>query len=264
MNVETRISRSSVMKLREPDADTRYVENINYVSRGLYGRTHMVNGKYKEDQVFGYDGVLPLYNGKTVSEHIDKSLKRRVRRLRILDVGCGRGEFLLDVKYEWGWRVKPAGVSLHDLTDKSFSDNTTDDLLSRPTRSDLKKAKIPIVIGDAHRLGSALRRGGVSSGFDVIVSAYTFLYLADPLAAFKEIYRSLKIGGVAFIDSDPTIWTMSREEGEGLKGYLAKEYGIEFGVSGYGAAFKKEKPNIHLPVQYDISSEEDKLRYKLK
>lgn len=97
---------------------------------------------------------------------------------RILDVGCGHGDFL-----------KP----VYDKTPHTYGVDPDKEALDKNT---LIKNK---VVGTVEELPFE------SNFFDLIVSEWVLEHLPDPEKAFREIYRVLKPGGkVVFLT--PNVW----------------------------------------------------------
>ena len=106
---------------------------------------------------------------------IDDSLKKDQR---ILDIGCGHGEFLKDT---------------YSKTSETFGIDPDKDALAKNTFIKNK------VIASAESLPFQ------NNFFDVITSAWVLEHLDHPIEVFSEIYRVLKPGGkVIFIT--PNAW----------------------------------------------------------
>lgn len=113
---------------------------------------------------------------------------------RLLDVGCGTGQFLLQlaVRAEFNHLAFAALDYYHDMIVASRTNFLREGLLDR----------VALVQGDVHRL--PLRNGSL----DFVISRSTLHHWADPTAALLEIRRVLLPGGVALIheirrDPDP-------------------------------------------------------------
>lgn len=93
----------------------------------------------------------------------------------VLEIGCGAGNFLRDIKNIYG--AECYGI------DKF------------PVRSE-KNVGIKIMEADAENIPTN------SNSFDFIFSYFTFPYIPDKLGALSEAYRVLKPNGTAIIDFD--------------------------------------------------------------
>jgi len=99
-------------------------------------------------------------------------------KTKILDVGCGHGDFL---------------KSVHDKTIHSYGLDPDKDALVKNTFIKNKK------VGVVEKLPFE------SNFFDLVVSAWVLEHLPDPQKAFQEIFRVLKPGGkVVFLT--PNVW----------------------------------------------------------
>ena len=97
---------------------------------------------------------------------------------RILDVGCGHGDFL-----------KP----VHDKTIHSYGLDSDKDTLAKNLFIKNK------MVGTVEKIPFE------SNFFDLVVSAWVLEHLVDPQKAFEEIFRVLKPGGkVIFLT--PNVW----------------------------------------------------------
>jgi len=249
------VSPNRIRTLRkEALARSGYSSDMPYVSRGMQ-KKFVQSGGYIE----GYDQFLPLFQGMNIAEFIDSKMIQSAEPVRILDVGCGRGSFLLDCKERWENKVECVGISAHDITNRSYPEFSLDGEISQATAPALKDRDIKIVIGDAQSLTRALQRDNVNGKFDVVVSASSMLYFSDPFAAIKGMYDVLDADGVAFIDGFPHV-SMSYSDREDLENYLRDEYG--FVIYYNHMAFQKKRPHLHLPLRYVIE-QGSSLSYRL-
>ena len=98
---------------------------------------------------------------------------------RVLDIGCGTGHALEDLKKMYGNKVETVGV-----TAKKFGNYENVD---------------KVFYGDAQSLQ---RIDGLPSDyFDFAFSVHAVDYMADPLAFLKGAYASLREGGVAYLET---------------------------------------------------------------
>lgn len=117
-------------------------------------------------------GLSEGYLKKVVNEAID-----HYGNARVLDIGCGAGSALSELK-----EVNPEKVETVGVTASRFGNY---------------KGVDRVLVGDAQNLQ---RIEGVEFDyFDLVLSNYVAEYLADPLALLKGAYASLREGGRAFI-----------------------------------------------------------------
>lgn len=212
--------------------------------------------------VKSYNTELPLFEGRVASESIRREIKTK-GKISLLDVGCGRGDFLVDCKDIWGKKIDAFGVTAFPYHLASG------DLI----KEKINKAGVQIVVGDAQSLSSTLHRKKFLQEFDIITSVWTFDYLRDSLAALKGVYNSLKPGGLALINwesrdgaSRPGNLYFGDSDFHKLENYL-RNYGIHFvvkddkGIKGVG--IRKSRDRLTLPVSY-ITSPEQPLHYLMK
>jgi len=132
-----------------------------------------------------------------VAEDIEVRLAQR-QRVRVLELGCGFGTALLDLRERFGDRVE-----LHGLN-RERNDGDAD--VMRRTLRDRQssggngagEADLPsIAYADiAHGVPCADR------SFDVVYSQVAWLYFGNKVGVVQEVMRVLDEGGVARIDAD--------------------------------------------------------------
>ena len=127
---------------------------------------------------------------------IDERLAQR-STVRVLELGCGYGTALLELRARYGDRVELHGMNrLHD-------DGNADILLRNARERGLLGAT-----PDARAL-PALAYGDVANGlpfpdhtFDVVYSQVAWLYFGAKLAVVRDVMRVLRDDGIAKIDAD--------------------------------------------------------------
>src|SRR5262249_7960085 len=102
-------------------------------------------------------------------------IEKHVRRGRVLDVGCGHGDFLAEAKSR-GWEV--AGIELNYAASVYASQKVGVTVM--PCK--LTSASFP------------------PEAFDVVTMFGVLEHTIQPMLELKEIYRVLKVGGLAVID----------------------------------------------------------------
>jgi len=100
---------------------------------------------------------------------------------------------------------------------------------------DLEKGLDVDVVGDIHRLSSLIGR----ESFDIIISCSTFEHLKYPHLAAHEIMKTLKVGGLLFIQTHHSFINLYcpvdyfRYTREGLKGLFGTKNGFEVKAISY-------------------------------
>jgi len=138
----------------------------------------------------GYTEMLPTYQSLNLDQLIQRSLDLSPNRsISLIDCGCGKsGAFLRSCEEHWRGRGLIYGVG---ITARKIL--TSDEDLSLASRN------ISIIEGNIHHIDQIV---GENVG-DIIVSNFSFPYLADPWGAILGINRSLRIGGVALVNYIP-------------------------------------------------------------
>lgn len=133
--------------------------------------------------------------------------KNNGSKYRLLDVGCGRAHFLLDIFYKLSEKYDKETLSGHlDLVGLTIGDaRELPDENGRyfekypNIREELEQARISYIIGDARTLKRVLRRHG-DGKFDCIVANQSLFHIHPQrirLKVIKEIYDLLNLGGFA-------------------------------------------------------------------
>lgn len=152
-------------------SDARYREKQAHRGRGLADAERLIGG---------------------VSSEIDGILARR-RPARVLEIGCGFGTALLELRARYGERVE-----LHGLNREAREGNR--EILLR------NAAERGLDVGGAL---PALHHGDVADGlpfpnaaFDLVYSQVAWMYFGNKIAVLREIQRVLADDGLAKIDVD--------------------------------------------------------------
>ena len=132
-----------------------------------------------------------------IGDEIDAMLARR-GRLRVLELGCGYGTALLELRARYGGRLE-----LHGLN-RLPSDGAADVLY----RSAVERGLLGE--GEAARAPwPAIRHGDIAEGlpypddsFDLVYSQVAWLYFGNKIGVVREVMRVLRADGVAKIDAD--------------------------------------------------------------
>ncbi len=99
---------------------------------------------------------------------------------KVLDIGCGNGEFTLKAKNKIG-SSKVYGIEIYD-----------------PFIKEAEKKGISIIKHDLNKLPYPIK----DESFDVIISNQVIEHLYYPVQFMKEIYKILKPGGYAVISTE--------------------------------------------------------------
>ena len=127
---------------------------------------------------------------------IELRLARR-DRVRVLELGCGFGTALLDLRERFGDRVQLHG--LNRVPEDGDVDVMRRTLRDRPApQPDAQAIELPaIAYADvAHGLPFA------DDSFDVVYSQVAWLYFGNKVGVIRDVMRLLAEGGVARIDAD--------------------------------------------------------------
>ena len=156
----------------------------------------------------------------------------------MLDIGCGQGLIFAGlVRYP----------NLHAFGLSSF------DYRSDLTRWNGLDTQVDYRVGDAQRLATVFP----DIRFDVIVSQYTFEYLADPLLALKQAYRLCNEGGIILLDKFQILTSQQAGllktywEKHGIKPELKRwaPDGEKYDPSRYSLALQRGG-NLRLPLPF--------------
>jgi SAM-dependent methyltransferase len=153
---------------------------------------------YRSKQRFRARGVADLVaRTGNVLDEIDRRLERR-DVVRVLDLGCGYGTVLLELRQRYGRRVELHGVN------RAFDDGNADIL----RRNGIERGLIAADAPDDPAM-PVIRHADVARGLpfadasiDVVVSQVAWLYFGDKIGVLREVCRILADDGLAMIDAD--------------------------------------------------------------
>ncbi len=158
-----------------------------------------------------YESVLGLKPGR-LKELIEKRMQgAKNGKVDVLDIGCGTGIFLAQLKKEFGERVNAEGIALARPVGAKRIKNLHE-LLSQKKRLSLKEKnwlKLLEVQGEKFRERTGKSGIKVHTGlaethdykkkFDLIFSSEALLYAVNPVQALENSLNHLKTGGEAFL-----------------------------------------------------------------
>jgi len=197
---------------------------------------------------------LPRYSHgpfKTTFLDVIKRSGRKHKPVRVLDIGCGKGQALSDIKDMFGDKVETWGISATDFRTKDTSPKIDH-----------------YIVGDAQKIN-------LDAGtFQVITAYQSFRYFADPLLVLKKSYSWLAPRGFGFIDSVGWQGLPVYYEGSRIPFYLLvraiREQGFDVQRDmgnirrRNDLVFRKtgNKPRMHLPIGYRGDYDENEVHIK--
>jgi ubiquinone/menaquinone biosynthesis C-methylase UbiE len=193
---------------------------------------------------------LPTFKSQNVIEVISELVKQKAGqgKVRVVDVGYGRGYALIDLVYEFGDEIELIGYGDSSYARKELNVNIKGLPFVRPPTSEkLSDFKVQLVEGDALDIRRVLGDNSV----DVVISTFTLNNIFYPKwELIKKMYRVVKPGGYAFLHG-----ICPQTEQNDLGQYLsAAGYCFEFtkeendNWGNWKTAFKKTTTDINVPV----------------
>ena len=211
-----------------------------------------------------------------------------VPALALLDVGCGKGVFLIEMFEHFATKYF-AGDSEEAKKYLHFSGITIADLRQvasrdKPAESTTEKIAnygINYIVGDAKFLQDNISQRDEPK-YDLITSAVALGYIKPPkiqMDTIKQIYRSLKVGGVASLDAvtaiavklpsalnslAPILYAQKEQMLNQIKHRLEiKSPNIKLSEDGFQVTMQNNGKPFYLPARYEYDgSGLDLLRYQ--
>jgi SAM-dependent methyltransferase len=132
-----------------------------------------------------------------ICAEVDERLDRQ-DVVRVLELGCGYGTALLELRARYGSRVELHGVN------REYGDGNREILLrnaaERGLLGDAAASAIPWPAIAYADVAAGLPFG--DDGFDLVYSQVAWLYFGNKIGVLREVSRVLRAGGVAKIDAD--------------------------------------------------------------
>lgn len=222
--------------------------------------------EYRDGRVIdfggGYNSILRGYGGRSLFGMIKDRMKL-LGEVKLLDVGCGTGRFLIDCASIWSGAIRCYGLTAcrYSRIYRISPFETTEDAIQR--------LGIDVRVGDAQRLADVY-----DHQFDLITAVRVAQYLGDPWSLIKGVHQVLKLGGVAYINrflpvlqyNRQAVAGMSDRERLDLYEYLKRDQRFEV-RNGTDLVYRKLGPELNLPVVplypvYDPNSFSDGIQYR--
>jgi SAM-dependent methyltransferase len=205
----------------------------------------MQDSRYLAKQAFrtrGHRDLVQRVGG--VFEEIEHRLARQ-DKVRLLELGCGYGTVLLELRQRFGSRVVLHGMN------RRPRDGDADALLRNAIERDLIVPGAPladplptVVFGDvAQGLPFA------DDSLDIVYSQVAWLYFPDKVGVLREVVRILREDGLAKIDADE-IRPELPQEYQRLVEIWQEDHLVPFGhyLRKHGAAFVPSVEGEHLRI----------------
>lgn len=136
-----------------------------------------------------------------------KNIGTTYKPVKILDVGYGNGQAMLDAAKKWGNKVQLIGYGSSRLTDYTGRTNTLSGSISVPTRQFLAQAGVELIEGNIIDIDEKIPKGKKP---DVILCCQVLQYIPYPQwEVLRKIYSCLDKEGYAFIslaDPNQSFW----------------------------------------------------------
>ncbi|HJZ23173.1 hypothetical protein A3H80_02975 [Candidatus Roizmanbacteria bacterium RIFCSPLOWO2_02_FULL_37_19] len=152
----------------------------NYPIQAEFNRRYHPEGYDFKNGFNRYVESIPPYGGKNLRQVVETLLRDR-RNISVLDLGCGAGNALLDMRLKYFGNVHGHGITASEF--RSPLMKVLQDLLG-----------INIIVGDAHEMESKFNK----ESFDLIFSFFGLEYM-DPEVVLPQAVDLLSSGGVAML-----------------------------------------------------------------
>lgn len=233
--------------------------------------THSKLLPYAVDRgISSYENELPKWNNMSFMEIVEDKIASKPDGgpIKIVDIGCGNGSFLVSCALRWPGKVKCLGITLQEYSN-DFLDKQKSAVLN-DAGSGERLGAVEIHKADAMDIQSLVGQSSV----DIAVALQSFRYFADPWMVLKRVYSALKEDGICLIDSInfnlkhvKDSENMDRIISEVIMAaYLRNAYGMDFFANGelHPLSFQKTLPRLTLPLRYAGKIETDELQHAIQ
>lgn len=176
--------------------------------------------KYIKKGVFS--PVPDLVVKETVKEILNiakKEIKKPIKKLNVLDIGCGLGEYSFELEK---YVSKVIGVEPYDLLyDKAVKTKK------------IKKSKVML-----HN--SLIENFETKEKFDLVLSLTTLEHMPDAENSFRYVISLLKPGGIIYLTAPNKLWPFEPHyDGLPFLGWLPLTFSnIYLRIAGWGGTYK--------------------------
>lgn len=221
-----------------------------FISRGL--KRNKQRTSYGDTKLPAYGELLPKVNGKKVDKMIGEIIKRN-GTCDILDVGCGKGRFLVEAKEKWKNKIGAYGLSAFPY----YADEQDEhDIRTYNVSSPWTNEKgVNFAVGDAQRLRHSLKSNGFPEKFDVIVSVFSMMYVPDQLAFIKGIHDSLKVGGIGLVRPGSATGEIAGNLANFFAASGILQVDNEYPQDSSYILRKDTDKRLHFPISYNVATD---------
>ena len=152
----------------------------NYPRQAELSRRYHPEGYDFKNGFNRYVELIYPYGGKNLRKVVEILLHDR-RNISVLDLGCGAGNALLDMRLKYFGNVHGYGITASEF--RSPLMRVLQDLIG-----------VNIVVGDAHEMKSKFNK----ESFDLVFSYFGLEYM-DPEIVLPQVVDLLSSGGIAML-----------------------------------------------------------------
>lgn len=195
---------------------------------GTYNVSRKLSEKTKIAAEQSYLTVLPEFEGENIIEWVEIKIQEhqqeaqklgiQPRPVRIVDIGYGEGQALLDMARQWGEKVQLIGYGDRTISEESFEYNTP-----YSKAHELQEAGIQQIEGNIIDIDKRLREVyGNNFHPDIVMASFVLRYISlfPQWKIFQRIYRTLAEGGIAFLNDTSTLLLHSGDRDVPASEYL--------------------------------------------